>query len=886
MSSASSTRGGAVGVAITDFTIELAEAEPQQRDGLRSVPAPSPQCPIPAAAVLGGLSGEPLIVDLSAPASIAGSGLAWPPSAQVDIERGSSRFPIACAWPMLEKGVKWRWKPGGRRSTTCAPAEAIAASVRAGLCTSGYNPHAPELAFVVPNATGVDAQDELLRAIRLGNGIQGQLLWRPVAAALAWVEQYGGQILKNVPISTESGDQLIGQLLVIHLGLDAFELTRLELIVRHHDGNAILLPARRLPDLHPLDNGGLDWAEFLADQVLPLSDKDHLPWALLWTTPWLRNTVCGNNDPLLARQIRSMFGGAIEQATNKCFNEFRQLIMSPYPSTELSPSRLTQLRRRMMTESGQGDHAPVVLENWLSRFRQWGRECRQIECWDLPLLGIVGTGAFIDLGYDGRRLRDQLLPRTLLLTDGSRSLFDPTSRVLCSGAAYHMGRRRLGIPTYLDVLPQLELLVIRGGEPRFEDILRSETRYVVGGREECLDRNDLGLFVAKESKEITLSLWREGHDTVRTASAQFPRTFLERVPVGLKMWITSGQGNPRVEVNPQDATAFAGVRAYLDWSRATDSGRSRDEELMHVPRTNPPCEPREASSDRWAKLLEIVRECLPAIRAHRLSELMKRVISIREAVRLNDPKYATGKTPIHATALSSAGTPPPNSSGWNEFQALIDVLDDALTDRRYARHQTEIMRILGYCSSNCPNLLNLLRKQLTDGGGVKPHHLIAIGNCFRDPSDVARFAEAMRSRLCDEGAAGTNWMNALSRILRYRLDAAREMTSGLCEALSEACLPYMQAQLRERKIRYKYRYASLSIVYLLRRRRFDDGYMDPDSQCAKRIVALFRDAIKACKARALSVMGGIVDLPLVTEMMIQYVNRQGHGHLQGLSATD
>lgn len=87
-------------------------------------------------------------------------------------------------------------------------------------------------------------------------------------------------------------------------------------------------------------------------------------------------------------------------------------------------------------------------------------------------------------------------------------------------------------------------------------------------------------------------------------------------------------------------------------------------------------------------------------------------------------------------------------------------------------------------------------------------------------------------------------------------------------------------------VAYIFRYAALVIVFILRRRAFDNGFLDPDSELAGRVKDTFRRAIKAHQSGRFHVIGGAVDLPRALQQMIDYIDRRGMGSILLATADD
>ena len=115
------------------------------------------------------------------------------------------------------------------------------------------------------------------------HGCRVKLLWRPIAAALAWCEQQAADLLQQ----TKNRDGSIGKLLCLHLGLDEFEATPLELVVRSQSGERSLLPARSRPSvtLPTFPSFGLELlVRQTSSKIAHQNGDTNVLWRELWTT--------------------------------------------------------------------------------------------------------------------------------------------------------------------------------------------------------------------------------------------------------------------------------------------------------------------------------------------------------------------------------------------------------------------------------------------------------------------------------------------------------------------------------------------------------------------------------------------------------------------------
>jgi hypothetical protein len=349
--------------------------------------------------------------------------------------------------------------------------------------------------------------------------------------------------------------------------------------------------------------------------------------------------------------------------------------------------------------------------------------------------------------------------------------------------------------------------------------------------------------------------------------------------------MTPGQGNARIEVIPEASELFGGKRAYLDWRRAEDTKKTKQQMLDEEPRTNPPLEPRGASLSVWRGARAALGAFLP--KAERLSppRLAYELKVLRQLLWRTDAEEKCKTPPNHFTAVSSDGCLYAGAPDSSQFTRLKSFLDQRLGAGRIDDAFPEVVRTLSYCSANTPNFMKLVHDALKTRHPVSDFHLVAIGNCLRDPVRIGQFAK----KTVDCIGAGSlpernEWLKSLARLLQYREHAAEHMDSRVCHEITYFCLQVLVEQIRAGRAAHLYRHASLCIVYLLRRRRYDPLYLQPDQPLAKDAKALFSSAIR--KLRTSEPMGGIVNLPLLMKMMIDYIDLCGRGRLVGLDVGD
>ncbi|MFH1485154.1 MAG: hypothetical protein ABIH46_03700, partial [Chloroflexota bacterium] len=176
----------------------------------------------PSSVVLSGRPQGPILTGNQAKTAREHTGLPWPPEAWVKAGGHLRRAPVFCVWRALveARDSQIRWEVGGGVSFPLA--KILAAHI-----TDLLTPHGEErriaAALSIPDDLDEYGQESLLKELHKEfdrRGVHGEvrLLWRPVAAALAWLEEAGGDMKKRT-VESNPDDFF----LVLYLGADAIE---------------------------------------------------------------------------------------------------------------------------------------------------------------------------------------------------------------------------------------------------------------------------------------------------------------------------------------------------------------------------------------------------------------------------------------------------------------------------------------------------------------------------------------------------------------------------------------------------------------------------------------------------------------------------------------
>ena len=821
------------GVSLDAPRIWIAQARtPQSQTRLIEVLGPW----IPAAALLPRW-GERVRVDMVSPPHPQGTGSDWPPDAIVDPEMGGGRFPLVLAWPMADRDQQWRWNSGEQESCL-SPYDAIAAGVRSCLPIRITETEDRRIAVVIPNHWSEQKQQKLLDSLR-SEGISARLLWRPVAAAIAWTRLADRNPEAQRFIAQEGAPP---KLVALHLGYDGFELTVLELVARECHGKRLVIPGRRRPPHLGYLPSGLGFRAILqapafwnAQRTAPAAYEQ--VWRQLWAEPMLVS-------PFFAPQL--------------------DLLRS---ETEVYAKAIAPLSSAVADQlSGSWSE----LEAWR---RQWALELRK-----LSIAGLVVTGPLRTMHVDERKplvnwlLEGWQLSKELVSIEGIGGCPDG---ILARGAASYAAAVLAGYPSYLDTLPKLRTVVMRQGKPDWIDLLPKDDEFVDGGQVWKRPNDLTGLSITEGSHELSLALSHEEHPLVREVIARLPREVEQQEPVSIAVAVEPAQGDARLEVKPTSPNLFDRRRVVFDWKRMKELELNADEYLATVPRIFPELLLRYPSVTKWRIAASVLQECSRIIQQPLLprAQLHRQLRATKEKLMAKDPSGY----PNDSTAIGSDGIPLNNKSILDQF---VRVACELLKNGSENELEEAVIRAVSYTSTDHPDFLKHIVSRLKDHrGSATPAVVTACGWCLRDPKHITLFAEVVLQRSVI--ASGNHiWWKAFSEILRYREDATRLISSPASEQLTQEALRLFTQQRLAGRGQMIFRCVCLAIVYLLRRRAYDDHYLDPEGELASEVKSEFQLAIRAARAGKLRLVGGTVNLAEQLQIMIDYIDRKGKGQLQ------
>ena len=502
--------------------------------------------PVPAALVFPeGAEGAPL-VGAEAVKHRTASGLPWPPDARIEPGEPPRRLPVWLAWRILRDTRDGRpeWPVGGAGRFPVA--QAVVAHVKS--LAGEKKAEDDRLVVAIPDRLGESGQEELLRGFRRAGMNNVKLLWRPVAATLAWIEAH-----PHLPETMGHDDAVVA----LFLGADEFEITPIRL--RRKDG--FVLPLRQRPGKVRTALAGFDaavWAAVLAGA--PPDDLNAIWRALegpeVWAALAGRPVASGEMPPRLwvpGGRWAPLF--APESIGLKTWagearpaSAFRALARKAWKCWE---------------DPTQPDGRTWEALLW-DLFKEAVSDIKEPVRAVLPCGPLAGPpalewleGAFDDLGWDRR------------VTRKGGFVWRPQGEdSIARGCLVYGERLRAGLPTYLDTLPRLLCYgekdgkhewfpLVPGGEQDggkpYEDTLKRRFQLRKG-----TSRLDVYLRWEEESGEIAM----------RKHSVDFPKAPDSDVAVDAQVQMEPAGGRATVKFIPRDeAWKKSGLRVSLDYSR-------------------------------------------------------------------------------------------------------------------------------------------------------------------------------------------------------------------------------------------------------------------------------------------------------------------------------
>ncbi|WP_028316586.1 hypothetical protein [Desulfatibacillum aliphaticivorans] len=525
------------------------------------------------------------------------TGLYWPLEARVAVNSSLRRAPISCAWRALveagDRPIRWDVGKGISFSLPRILATHINNFLNSSLASLNGNEIQPVVA--IPDNLDEFGQDALLKELSRNfnyrkKGCQDPILiWRPVAAALAWLDVVEDSVFDDMFGADCQNDHIH----VMYLGPDAFEFATFRLKAEKHDDQGYILPRRDRPILLP-HLTGMDWTGNIVESIV--ADHDYGAfWQAFTGFPEIWEAIKGSEWD--QSQLPKPWSKETRWDLWNPSLEIHEQVLG----ADAVPCRmLRDVVRKSCALSSVGVDNHQTVEEFL------GNEVQRV------------GGLFPDGKLRGMIVCGPLAPRQAptwltsqykkltargLDTEGDLSEPEAGRLWLCpgnvdpvaEGAAIYGKRTLEGIPSYLDTMPQVSVLASQGGQYVWVPLLNSQE---VPGGTEFVDtikskfqlkkgKKNLEIYLNKGSLEANLSEDDESFDShaknferINRFEARLIRQFVKQLgSVNKVEQRLHFQRNPHIG---KYALAFAHLY-FQEGGEADAIGEASSEEMQTTP---------------------------------------------------------------------------------------------------------------------------------------------------------------------------------------------------------------------------------------------------------------------------------------------------------------
>jgi len=411
------------------------------------------------------------------------TGLYWPPEARVQAGKFLRRVPVPYSWrALVEAGDRMiRWKVGDGVSFPLS--HIISCHIKDILekQKSNFSKDQDSIVVAIPDNLDEYGQELLIKELHKKLSLHKRekqkqeqviLIWRPIAAALAWLDKVEGDF---IPKKMTEEDHIH----VLYLGPDAVEISTFRLKVKpDKNGFLYVLPLRERPSYLPILTG-MDWIGRVIEETFDWPDEGdfwqaftRFPeiWAAVANLTWNKkerphvwSTESGWTfwDP-----PKDLSKKALSVPAGPC-TTLREICRNSCPLSSQRDSNVEESINQFLKKE--------VRE--LSKKHSGGRLYGMILCGPLMSNGIP---PWLESELETLAARGLRLDGPLDEPELGRLWISPHSEeAVAEGAAIYGNRLIKGIPTYLDTMPQISILAQYLGGYKWIPLLDAEE--VLGG---------------------------------------------------------------------------------------------------------------------------------------------------------------------------------------------------------------------------------------------------------------------------------------------------------------------------------------------------------------------------------------------------------------------
>jgi hypothetical protein len=443
---------------------------------------------------------------------------------------------------------------------------------------------------------------------------------------------------------------------------------------------------------------------------------------------------------------------------------------------------------------------------------------------------------------------------------------DPTA--IARGSCLFAWRLARDWPTYLDVLPSLELFTRnRYREPEWFSVIAADFE-VAGGRE-FVQRFPRIRAVRAGTGKLENWLRRSNESGLRKHTIELARVATSEIPVDLRVTARSAGGFARLEVSPTDGRSdiFGNNRhLLLNWLEM--------ERQDAMPSGFPPGtkfgwpDTGELFGHR-AAFRDFLRFGTDYCRDGDIGTLaMLESVATKPTpvTSLDRPDHRTGvesgTIPVRSLPCFGSGNPYRFFEGGTPNQRELEVLERISTtlsqelnrvkssrlahDKRRTRL---LIRILGRMGSHSPSaFVDFIAANLKPR--MDANVLFAVGRVFRSSQQAKIFFETVRLKAEMGHPLKAPWLRVLDYLLFQRSNILESTARENLEVAMKLSLASLQSEIEAEKFKVKFGLSVRAIARLLRARRHHSDFASPNSESdterslAKKIQTALNDCLE------------------------------------------
>jgi hypothetical protein len=737
---------------------------------------------------------EPVIVGNEADRHRRGRGLAFPAEAQVPVLRqeanGAGRVLLAAVLERLAQAetewgqlsdTKLGWAPDGKTTVQVEAASAL------GVAVEHETEQGAAVGLVVPDALGVAGQQEILGAIRNRKVI---LVPRSVAVALSWCRRDLGGYARRGPM-----DQCVGHLTVCDLSLGRWSLGRIRVFRESSEAGPRLIPAH---------SSSLKKTALLTTGLGVLTRHANAEYHDFLRSGFAGPWLCGDR-----------------------------------PISRLDPRTLSPRSPKLASLSSLAGDG---LERGLYELAESARVLRPAPEWGSSL-GVIVTGALAEVRCEGITLSARVARMLGLQLEAS------SAEAAAQGAALAAAGIDSTLPTWLEMVEQLDVYYLEKNElgdleGSWQPILVPQL--VKAGQDYRNPQPITGLKLSAGHNSVQITIRRPSEDgqmLFRKVESTPGRTNATDIPLVIDAIARPGQGFALVKVQSRELGAFD---SRLDWQRMEPCQEPRRPALGYIPSAVVLVPDRElwrvCVQNLW-ELRSILKDLRSPEEVERITRLVNpklgRTIAM-EQVGLPGSRAASAVFRF-SRAMGRNGEPPTDSAAhWME-----ELKDAGIRwlghHRRESKGRRWLVKHFGWWHLGCPRMLinPVLDRIARTPQSCSSDDLHVAGLCLADPDEVAVLFRAYL-RVIGSAPSPNAWLKAFKNVIKFNEHALKDIDPSLIGDLYAKTKDRLQWALQNTRPLIAQNCLE-ALLYCLKRRRYQEGFLIPGSNLYLRTAQLLTD---------------------------------------------